>query len=239
MFIIPAIDLIEGKCVRLTQGDYEKKTVYHDDPLDVALAFEDAGLTRLHLVDLDGAKAQRIVNYRVLERIAAKTHLHVDFGGGLKSDDDLRIAFECGAKQVTGGTVAVKAPELFLEWLRRYGSEAIILGADFRNGRIAVSGWQESSTLELLPFLKDYTEKGVRYAISTDVSKDGLLQGSALTTYQEIRSELPELRLIASGGVTGMEELEQLRDIGCYGAIVGKAIYEGRITLKDLTKFIE
>jgi phosphoribosylformimino-5-aminoimidazole carboxamide ribotide isomerase len=239
MFIIPAVDLIEGKCVRLTQGDYGKKTVYHDDPLDVALAFEDAGLSRLHLVDLDGAKAQRIINYRVLERIAAKTQLHIDFGGGLKSDDDLRIAFECGAKQVTGGTVAVKAPELFLEWLRRYGSEAIILGADFRNGYIAVSGWQESSTLELLPFLKDYVEKGARYAISTDVSKDGLLQGSARATYQEIRSELPELHLIASGGVTGMEELEQLRDIGCYGAIVGKAIYEGRIALKDLSKFIE
>lgn len=237
MFIIPAIDLIEGKCVRLTQGDYEKKTVYHDDPLDMALAFEDAGLTRLHLVDLDGAKAQRIINYRVLERIAAKTQLHIDFGGGLKSDDDLRIAFECGAKQVTGGTIAVKAPELFLEWLRRYGSEAIILGADFRDGHIAVSGWQESSTRELLPFLKDYLNKGVRYAISTDVSKDGLLQGSARATYEEIRSELPELQLIASGGVTGMEELEQLRAIGCYGAIVGKALYEGRIALKELRNF--
>ena len=237
MFIIPAIDLIEGKCVRLTQGDYGKKTVYHDDPLDMALAFEDAGLTRLHLVDLDGAKAQRIINYRILERIAAKTQLHIDFGGGLKSDDDLRIAFECGAKQVTGGTIAVKAPELFLEWLRRYGSEAIILGADFRDGHIAVSGWQESSTRELLPFLKDYLNKGVRYAISTDVSKDGLLQGSARATYEEIRSELPELQLIASGGVTGMEELEQLRAIGCYGAIVGKALYEGRIALKELRNF--
>ncbi len=237
MFIIPAIDLIEGKCVRLTQGDYGKKTVYHDDPLDMALAFEDAGLTRLHLVDLDGAKAQRIINYRVLERIAAKTQLHIDFGGGLKSDDDLRIAFECGAKQVTGGTIAVKAPELFLEWLRRYGSEAIILGADFRDGHIAVSGWQENSTRELLPFLKDYLNKGVRYAISTDVSKDGLLQGSARATYEEIRSELPELQLIASGGVTGMEELEQLRAIGCYGAIVGKALYEGRIALKELRNF--
>ena len=237
MFIIPAIDLIEGKCVRLTQGDYGTKTVYHDDPLDMALAFEDAGLTRLHLVDLDGAKAQRIINYRVLERIAAKTQLHIDFGGGLKSDDDLRIAFECGAKQVTGGTIAVKAPELFLEWLRRYGSEAIILGADFRDGHIAVSGWQESSTRELLPFLKDYLNKGVRYAISTDVSKDGLLQGSARATYEEIRSELPELQLIASGGVTGMEELEQLRAIGCYGAIVGKALYEGRIALKELRNF--
>ncbi|MFM8362366.1 MAG: HisA/HisF-related TIM barrel protein, partial [Haliscomenobacter sp.] len=195
------------------------------------------GLTRLHLVDLDGAKAQRIINYRVLERIAAKTQLHIDFGGGLKSDDDLRIAFECGAKQVTGGTIAVKAPELFLEWLRHYGSEAIILGADFRDGHIAVSGWQESSTRELLPFLKDYLSKGVRYAISTDVSKDGLLQGSARATYEEIRSELPELQLIASGGVAGMEELEQLRAIGCYGAIVGKALYEGRIALKELRNF--
>ncbi len=237
MYIIPAIDLIEGKCVRLTQGDYDRKTVYNEDPLEVAKAFEDAGLERLHLVDLDGAKAGRIVNYKVLERIASKTQLLVDFGGGLKSDEDLRIAFECGARQVTGGTIAVKAPDTFMRWLKTYGPEAIILGADFRDGRIAVSGWQEESQQELLPFLEEYVKKGVGYAISTDVSKDGLLEGSAITTYQQIREALPGLRLIASGGVATLGELERLRDTGCYGAIVGKAIYEGRIALNDLVTF--
>lgn len=236
MYIIPAIDLIEGKCVRLTQGDYGRKTVYNEDPLEVAKAFEDAGLERLHLVDLDGAKAGHIVNYKVLERIASKTQLFVDFGGGLKSDGDLRIAFECGARQVTGGTIAVKAPDTFMGWLIAYGPEAIILGADFRDGRIAVNGWQEESRLELLPFLKEYTSKGIVYAISTDVSKDGLLEGSALSTYRDIREALPNLKLIASGGVATLEELDQLREIGCYGAIVGKAIYEGRIALNDLVK---
>lgn len=237
MFIIPAIDIIEGKCVRLTQGDYEQKKVYNDDPLEVAKQFEDAGLEHLHLVDLDGAKAKRIVNYKVLERLAAKTSLKIDFGGGLKSDEDLRIAFECGARQVTGGTVAVREPDLFLNWLTTYGSERIILGADFRDGKIAVSGWQESSELELFAFLKDYAGKGVRYVISTDVSKDGLLQGSALDTYRQIRENLPDLQLIASGGVSTIEELERLREAGCYGAIVGKAIYEGRIPLKGLQQF--
>ncbi len=237
MYIIPAIDLIEGKCVRLTQGDYDRKTVYNEDPLEVAKAFEDAGLERLHLVDLDGAKAGRIVNYKVLERIASKTQLLVDFGGGLKSDEDLRIAFECGARQVTGGTIAVKSPDTFMRWLKTYGPEAIILGADFRDGRIAVSGWQEESQQELLPFLEEYVKKGVGYAISTDVSKDGLLEGSAITTYQQIREALPGLRLIASGGVATLGELERLRDTGCYGAIVGKAIYEGRIALNDLVTF--
>jgi phosphoribosylformimino-5-aminoimidazole carboxamide ribotide isomerase len=237
MYVIPAIDILEGKCVRLTQGDFTQKKVYNEDPLEVARAFEDAGLERLHLVDLDGARAQRIINYRVLEKIASKTRLFIDFGGGLKSDDDLRIAFECGARQVTGGTVAVKNPDLFLRWLTQFGPEAIILGADFREGLIAVNGWEEKSEQELIPFLQKFAEKGVRYTISTDVSKDGLLQGSALNVYQDIRNTLPELNLIASGGISSVKELEHLRECGCFGAIVGKAIYEGAILLKDLSTF--
>lgn len=237
MYIIPAIDIIEGKCVRLTQGDYEQKKVYNEDPLEVALEFEGEGIQRLHLVDLDGAKAKKIINYKILEKIAAKTTLHIDFGGGLKSDEDLRIAFESGARQVTGGTIAVKKPTIFLNWLKEHGQEKIILGADFKDQKIAVSGWQEKSEFELFDFLKDYIEKGVKYTISTDVSKDGLLQGSAISTYTQIRKELPDLALIASGGITNMEELEQLEQIGCFGAIIGKAIYEGKLSLKDLRKF--
>ena len=237
MFIIPGIDLIEGKCVRLTQGEYNQKKVYNEDPLEVAKTFEDAGIQRLHLVDLDGAKAKRIINHKVLERIASKTRLQIDFGGGLKSDEDLRIAFESGAHQVTGGTIAVKQPEVFLRWLEQYTPERIILGADFKDGKIAVSGWQEASDRELFEFLKSYYEKGVRYTISTDVSKDGLLQGSAIETYQEIREALPDLQLIASGGVTQMDELVKLAELDCYGAIIGKAIYEGNLTLKQLEQF--
>lgn len=237
MFIIPAIDLIDGKCVRLTQGDYDQKKVYNEDPLEVAKAFEDAGIKRLHLVDLDGAKAKRIINHKVLEKIASNTNLQIDFGGGLKSDEDLHIAFESGAHQVTGGTIAVKQPEVFLSWLEQYSAERIILGADFKDGKIAVSGWQEASDRELFEFLKSYYEKGIRYTISTDVSKDGLLQGSAVETYQEIREALPELQLIASGGVTQMDELIKLAEMDCYGAIIGKAIYEGNLTLKQLEQF--
>jgi phosphoribosylformimino-5-aminoimidazole carboxamide ribotide isomerase len=237
MHLIPAIDIIGGKCVRLTQGDYEQQTVYYEDPLDAAKAFEAHGLQRLHLVDLDGARAQRIVNHRVLERIAAQTSLWIDFGGGIKSDESLRIAFESGARQVTGGTVAVKAPELFLHWLEEHGPEKIILGADFKDGQLAVSGWQEQSSLGLFDFLEDYVAKGVRYAICTDISKDGLLQGSALEQYARIRARFPALQLIASGGVSSVEELRQLRQAGCFGAIVGKAIYEGKISLKALEAF--
>ena len=234
MYIIPAIDIIDGKCVRLTQGDYAQKKVYNEDPLEVAKRFADAGITRLHLVDLDGAKAKHIVNYKVLERIATRTDLHIDFGGGLKQDEDLRIAFESGAAQITGGTVAVKNPDRFLAWLERYGAERIILGADVKNGKIAVSGWQEESQEELLPFLERYLAAGVRYAICTDVSKDGLLQGAALELYADIRERFPDLQRIASGGVTAMEEVNRLREIGCFGAIIGKAIYEGHIRLEDL-----
>jgi len=234
MFIIPAIDIIAGKCVRLSQGDYTQVTEYHADPLEIAKQFEGAGLQRLHLVDLDGARSARIVNYPVLERIASNTNLHIDFGGGIKSDDDARIAFESGAQQITGGTIAVTNRELFLGWINRYGSERIILGADVKEGKVAISGWQEQSALDLDPFLRDYLQLGVQYAICTDVSKDGLLQGSAIERYQHLRSTFPDLKLIASGGVSSIAELDQLHELGCYGVIVGKALYEGKILLKEL-----
>ncbi len=237
MHPIPAIDLIDGKCVRLTQGDYAQKKIYNEDPLAVAREFAAAGLTRLHLVDLDGARAGHIVNHRVLERIAGGTELRIDFGGGLKSDEDLRIAFASGAHQVTGGTIAVKDPETFLGWLETYGAERIILGSDVRDGQIAVSGWQEASNRELMDFLADYRDRGIRYTICTEVSKDGLLAGPATELYRRIRERFPDLRLIASGGVTTMDDLTTLRDLGCHGAIIGKAIYEGHISLAELADF--
>jgi len=236
MNIIPAIDIIDGKCVRLTQGDYTQKKVYNEDPLEVAKAFEDAGITRLHLVDLDGAKARHIVNHKTLENIATHTQLHIDFGGGIKSDADIEIAFSSGAKQITGGTIAVKNKELFLNWLEKYGSERIILGADVLHGNIAIHGWQETADLPLNNFLEDYTKKGVQYAICTDVSKDGLLEGTALDLYRGIRAQFPDLQLIASGGVTTLEEIDELKKMACFGVIIGKAIYEGRITLAELSK---
>ena len=238
MHIIPAIDLIDGKCVRLTEGDYTQKKVYNEDPLEVAREFEAHGIRRLHLVDLDGAKAQHIVNHKVLKRIATHTNLLIDFGGGLKSDEDVRIAFDSGARQVTGGTVAVKNPELFLGWLERYGPERIILGSDVRDGKVAVSGWQEQSELELFAFLEDFLQKGIQYSICTDISKDGRLEGTALSLYKDILGRFPALKLIASGGVTSVEEVTALREAGCYGAIIGKAIYEGHIRLQELEKFL-
>jgi phosphoribosylformimino-5-aminoimidazole carboxamide ribotide isomerase len=238
MYIIPAIDIIDGKCVRLTQGDYEQKKIYNEDPLEVAKEFEDAGLQRLHLVDLDGAKAGHIVNYKILEKLASKTHLHIDFGGGLKSNSDLHTAFECGAKQITGGTIAVKNRDIFLNWLETYTAEKIILGADVKNEKIAVSGWTETSNVWLKDFLKGYhTEGGIKYCICTDISKDGLLEGSSNDLYASVLTDFPELKLIASGGVSSMDDLYKLREIGCFGAIVGKAIYEKRVTLKELEKF--
>lgn len=237
MHIIPAIDIIDGKCVRLTQGDYAQKKIYNEDPLEVAKQFEDAGLLRLHLVDLDGAKAGHIVNYKVLERIASKTHLHIDFGGGLKSDSDLHTAFECGAKQITGGTIAVKNRDTFLSWMGTYTAEKIILGADVKNEKIAVSGWTETSNLWLKDFLKDYITEGVKYCICTDISKDGLLAGSSNELYASVLKDFPDLKLIASGGVSSMDDLHKLHEIGCFGAIVGKAIYEKKVTLKELEKF--
>jgi phosphoribosylformimino-5-aminoimidazole carboxamide ribotide isomerase len=235
--IIPAIDLIDGKCVRLTQGDYARKTVYNEDPLAVAREFEAAGLERLHVVDLDGARGGGIVNHKVLERIAGGTGLKIDWGGGIKSDEDLRIAFEAGAHQVTGGTIAVKRPEVFLGWLERYGPERIILGTDVHGDKIAVSGWEEASDRELFEFLAEYVERGVRYTICTDVSKDGLLQGTARDLYARIRKEQPEVKLIASGGVATTDDLDALDALDCYGVIVGKAIYEGRIGLEELSRY--
>jgi len=234
--IIPAIDLIEGKCVRLTQGDYAQKKIYNEKPLEVAKQFEGAGLARLHLVDLDGAKAKKVVNWKVLESIASKTSLHVDFGGGVQSDDDLRVAFDCGAKQITGGSVAVKQPELFEHWLKTYGGEKIILGADAKNEKITVSGWEEGTEQWVYDFVEKYQQKGVKYIISTDVAKDGLLQGPSFDLYINLQDKCPDLHVIASGGVSGMGDLERLAEMGLYGVIVGKAIYEGRVTLAELSK---
>ena len=235
--IIPAIDMIDGKCVRLTQGDYNQKKSYFDHPLEVAKMFEDAGIKRLHLVDLDGAREKHIVNYKVLEAITSNTTLLVDFGGGLQSDEDLKIAFESGANQVTGGSVAVKNKALFSEWLLKYGSEKIILGTDTKDKKIAVHGWQEVSDIHLWDILDEYLEKGIKYTISTDVAKDGLLQGPSFDLYQEMQDKYPRLNIIASGGVSGLGDIDKLNEMGIYGVIVGKAFYEGRITLKEFAKF--
>lgn len=236
--LIPAIDLIKGKCVRLSKGDYSTQKTYNENPLEVAQAFEAHGITRLHLVDLDGAKAGHIVNYKVLETIASKTNLTIDFGGGLKTTGDLRIAFECGAQMVTGGSIAVKNPEEFSGWIAQYGADKIILGSDVNNRKIAVSGWLETSAIDLFEFLQDYIAKGITKTICTDISKDGMLQGPSLSLYKEILDQFPELYLIASGGVSSMNDIEQLQQAGVPAVIFGKAIYEGRITLKELEKIV-
>ncbi|KAB1159931.1 1-(5-phosphoribosyl)-5-[(5-phosphoribosylamino)methylideneamino]imidazole-4-carboxamide isomerase [Tenacibaculum aiptasiae] len=233
MRIIPAIDIIEGKCVRLTKGDYSTKKIYNENPLEVAREFEDNGIKYLHLVDLDGAKSKHIVNYKVLEEIATKTNLKIDFGGGLKSNDDLRIAFESGANQITGGSIAIKNPDVFIGWLTKYGSEKIILGADCKNRKIATQGWLETSEIDVIDFIKEYEEIGVQSTICTDVAKDGMLQGASVDLYLEILSK-SAVNLIASGGVATIEDLVRLKEIGCEGAILGKAIYEGKISLKEL-----
>lgn len=236
--LIPAIDIIDGKCVRLTQGDYDQKTIYNEDPLEVAKEFQDNGLTRLHLVDLDGAKAHQIVNHKVLERIASKTNLIIDFGGGLKSDKDLEIAFNAGAQMVTGGSIAVKNPEIFGSWLTKFGNNRIILGADVKGDKIAVSGWKEETDLRLNDFLNNYVELGISKVISTDISKDGMLQGPATELYQQMMIDFPSLYVIASGGVSSMHDLEKLNEAGVHAVIFGKAIYEGRIQLRDLRPFL-
>lgn len=238
MRIIPAIDIIEGKCVRLTKGDYDTKKIYNENPIEVAKEFENAGIQYLHVVDLDGAKASHIVNYKVLEQIATKTNLKIDFGGGLKSDEDLRIAFESGANQITGGSIAVKNPSVFENWISTFGSDKIILGADCNNEKIAVSGWQEESDLNVIPFIKDYQSKGINYVICTDISKDGMLQGPSFGLYERILKENKGIKLIASGGISTFDEIPQLADLGCEGVIIGKAIYENRISLKQLENYI-
>lgn len=237
MEIIPAIDIIEGKCVRLSQGDYAQKIVYNENPLEVAKQFEAAGLQRLHLVDLDGAKASHIVNHKTLQSISLQTKLKIDFGGGIKTDEDIEIAFDSGAQQITAGSIAVKSRDTVLRWLQKYGAEKIILGADVKNEIIAVSGWQENSSILLFDFLTDYVLLGVQYVICTDIAKDGMLQGSSIPLYKKILQQFPSLKLIASGGVSDLDELKDLSEAGLQGAIIGKAIYEGKISLDDLSKF--
>jgi phosphoribosylformimino-5-aminoimidazole carboxamide ribotide isomerase len=248
MRIIPAIDIIDGKCVRLTKGDYSTKKIYNENPLEVAKEFEAAGIEYLHVVDLDGAKASQIINYKVLEQIASKTNLKIDFGGGLKSNKDLEIAFNSGAHQITGGSIAVKNSAIFKSWIEKYSSQKIILGADFypdtSGGKIATNGWQEESSLELIPFIKGYQQKGIQYVICTDISKDGMLEGPSFNMYKEILESddlggsEAALKLIASGGISTFDELPKLAEMGCEGVIIGKAIYENKISLKQLEQYI-
>lgn len=237
MEIIPAIDIIDGKCVRLTQGDYNQKTIYNEDPLEVALMFQDAGLKRLHLVDLDGAKAGEVKNWKVLEKLASKTSMVIDFGGGIKQETDLAVVFESGAALATIGSLAVKAEATFVSWIQKYGAEKFLLGADVKDEKIAVSGWLETTDIWIYDFIEKYMAHGVQQLFCTDVSKDGKLEGPSLFLYKQILEKFPSLYFIASGGVSSIEDLELLRETGCSGAIVGKAIYENRISLKELSEF--
>jgi phosphoribosylformimino-5-aminoimidazole carboxamide ribotide isomerase len=232
--LIPAIDIIEGQCVRLTKGDYDRKTVYRDSPAEVAKEFEQLGFKRLHVVDLDGAKSKHIVNSSVLSRITAETRLIVDFGGGIKTDEDIEKAFEAGASMVTVGSIAVTQPELFMGWLDKYGADRMILGADVRNGKISINGWKEDSTEDLLPFLKKYIDAGVRTVLCTEISKDGTLQGPAIDLYKQVMQVYPTLHLIASGGVSSIDDIKGLDAAGIPAVVFGKAIYEGKINLKEL-----
>jgi phosphoribosylformimino-5-aminoimidazole carboxamide ribotide isomerase len=236
--IIPAIDIIDGKCVRLVQGDFRQQKNYSKNPLEVAKEFEQAGIKRLHLVDLDGARQKRVVNHKVLETISNETKLQIDFGGGLQSDADVQTVFNCGASQITGGSVAVKNPSLFESWLTKYGPDKIILGADARDERIAVSGWQEITELSIYAFIEKFIGKGIQYVFSTDVAKDGLMQGPSFDLYKKIAQQFPGIKLIASGGVTTLKDIYSLNEIGVHGAIIGKAFYEGKIKLKELTPFL-
>ncbi|MCB9185274.1 MAG: 1-(5-phosphoribosyl)-5-[(5-phosphoribosylamino)methylideneamino]imidazole-4-carboxamide isomerase [Flavobacteriales bacterium] len=236
MRIIPAIDIIDGKCVRLSQGDYGQKTVYNENPLEVAKQFEDAGLKYLHLVDLDGAKAKKVVNWKVLETITSQTDLNVDFGGGLRTKEDVQTVFNCGAKQITAGSISVNDREAVLAWISEFGTEKIILGADAKNGRIATHGWLDDSGLDVIEFISDYQQKGIEYVVCTDIAKDGMLEGPSIELYRKILKKNAGLKLIASGGVSSLEDLIQLKEIGCEAAIVGKAIYEGKVTLEELSE---
>lgn len=237
MYIIPAIDLIDGKCVRLTQGDYNMKTIYNENPLEVAKQFEDIGIKRLHLVDLDGAKKGEIVNIKVLETIASNTGLTIDFGGGIKSEESLQSVFNAGANLATIGSLAVKEPEVFFSWIETYGAGKIMLGADVSQNKIAIGGWLKTTDIDVIDFIKVNFHKGIKNVFCTDISKDGMLQGPSLDLYMSIMKEIPELKIIASGGVSNMKDIIALEKIGCGGAIVGKAIYEGRITMDELKNY--
>jgi len=238
MRIIPAIDIIGGKCVRLSKGDYNTKIIYNENPLEVAKMFEAHGIKYLHLVDLDGAKSSKIVNHKILEQIASKTTLKIDFGGGLKSDADLRIAFESGANQITGGSIAVKNRGIFEKWITDFGADKIILGADANNEKVAVSGWLEDSKEDLIPFIKNYQNNGIQYVICTDIAKDGMLEGPSFELYKKILLEINDIKMIASGGISTFAELPKLAEMGCEGTIIGKAIYEHKISMKELENFI-
>lgn len=237
MRIIPAIDIIDGKCVRLNKGDYTTSKIYYNNPLEVAKMFEDNGIQFLHLVDLDGAKSQHIINHKVLYQIATKTSLTIDFGGGIKSEKDIQIAFENGAKQITGGSIAVQNKYVFLDWLAKYGAEKILLGADSKNRMIATNGWLEDSDIDVVEFISEYEKKGIKYVVCTDIAKDGMLNGTSTELYREIL-EKTGVNLIASGGISSIQDLEDMKKIGCEGVIVGKAIYEEKITFKELQNFI-
>lgn len=237
--IVPAIDIIDGKCVRLTQGDYAQKIEYYKDPLEVARRFEDHGLQYLHLVDLDGARQKHVVNHKVLHRIASATKLSVDFGGGIKSGEDIRIVFENGATQATIGSVAVTDPDLFESWIKAYGPDKIILGADAKDGKIAVAGWQDITDKDIFDFFAEYQKKKVEYVLCTDISRDGMLQGTAIELYEQLVAKFPDFKIIASGGVTKADEIDTLNEKGLFAVIIGKAIYEGRIILKELEKYVQ
>jgi phosphoribosylformimino-5-aminoimidazole carboxamide ribotide isomerase len=238
MIIIPAIDVIEGKCVRLTQGDYTQKKIYNEHPLEVALQFQDAGIQRLHLVDLDGAKAGAVKNWKVLETLASKTNLVIDFGGGIKQEADVNIVFNSGAALCTIGSLAVKNEALFVQWLQQYGAHKFLLGADVKQEKIAINGWLETTEVWIYDFLENYLQKGIQQVFCTDVSKDGKMEGPAIDLYTNILKKLPTLQLIASGGVANMSDVTVLAEAGCAGVIIGKAIYEGAITLADLKPFL-
>lgn len=246
--IIPAIDIIDGKCVRLSKGNFKTKIIYNDNPLEVAKSFEDHGIENLHLIDLDGAKTGKIVNHKVLETIATQTNLKIDFGGGIKTSGDVKIAFESGANQITGGSVAVNDAEKFLKWIERFGPEKMILGADFNpyqtGAKIAISGWKKESTEDLLPFIYNYLQNKISYVVCTDISKDGMLSGPSFEIYKQIlahcntEENTNHIKLIASGGISEFDEIPKLADLGCEGVIIGKAIYEDRISLKQLENYI-
>ena len=236
--IIPAIDIIEGKCVRLQQGEYSTQIIYDENPLEIAKIFEDAGLKRLHMVDLEGAKAKKVINLKILEKIASETNLVIDFGGGIKTEDDLAKVFSSGASFATIGSIAVKEPSVFRSWLNKYGSDRIILGADEKDYKLAISGWTNLTDVRLFDFIKDNQEAGVKYILCTDISKDGMLKGSSIDLYRKLKEEFPDLNFIASGGITRITEIEELNKLNLYGVIVGKAIYEGMISLEELSRFV-